>query len=122
MAGYGSNRRGKNDDIFFSDILTTQEKEAISKQFSAKDADIEKSIESILSNQLSIKILWSEYNSSFSCTVSPTERDHPSSGTFYSGFHANWQKAVFLTNYLLSSRYDYGDWTKDRAKKFDNAW
>lgn len=122
MAGYNRNKRGKQDDIFFSDNLNAQEKEAVSKQFAAKDMDISKAIEAMVTHGLSVKILWSEYNDSYSVTVSPTDRDHPSNGTFYSGFHANWEKAVFLTNYLLASRYDYGDWTKDRAKKFDNDW
>lgn len=122
MPGYGRKKGSKDDNIFFSDTVNQQEKEAISKAFSAKDTDITKIIEAIVTHGLSVKILWSEYNDSYSCTVSPLERDHPSHGTFYSAFHAKWEKAVYLCNYLLASRYDYGDWTKDKAKRFDNDW
>lgn len=122
MPGYGKKRGSKDENIFYSDNPTAQEKEAINKAFQAKDMDVEKSIEQITSNGFSLKILWSDYNDSFSATVTPLERDHPASGTFYSAFHASWQKAVFLVAYLLHHRYDFGDWTKDKAKRFDNDW
>lgn len=122
MAGYGKKRGTKDENIFYSDNPTQQEKEAINKAFSAKDVDITKAIEAIVSNGFSLKILWSDYNDSFSATVSPTERDNPASGTFYSAFHANWEKAIYLVAYLLEHRYSFGDWTKDKGKKFDNEW
>lgn len=117
------NKRGKKDEqIFFTDNLNKQEQEAVSKAFLSKDTDIEKVFDKLVTSGFTVKVTWSDYNDSFSCTVSPTEREHPAYGTFYSAFHAKWQKALFLLNYLLASRYDYGDWTKDRAKRFDNDW
>ena len=122
MPRFNQGKKRQEETIFFTDNLNSQEKEVVNKAFSAKDMDIQKSIEKLVDNGLSLKIAWSEYNDSYSATVSPIDREHPSSGTFYSAFHANWQKAVFLVNYLLDSRYSYGDWTANKAKRFDNNW
>lgn len=122
MARFPKKKGSNEEQIFFSDNLTQSDKEQLSKAFGEKNTDVKKAIENITSHGLSVKISWSDYNDSFSCTVSPVERDHPSHGTFYSAFHANWEKAVFVCDYLLRDRYDYGDWTKDKAKRFDNDW
>lgn len=122
MARFNQGKKKNEETVFFTDNLTSQEKESVNKAFSSKDMDVQKSLDNLVTNRLSIKISWSDYNDSYSATVSPTERDHPSSGTFYSAFHSNWQKAVFLVDYLLNHRYSYGDWTANKAKRFDNDW
>ena len=115
--------KGKNEEkIFFTDSLTEADKKRINTEFSKGPVEISNLIEELLKNELSIKILWSDYSDSYTAIVSPITRDHPSNGTFYSVFHENWQKALFTVYFLLKDRYDFGDWAKDRAKLADNSW
>lgn len=117
-------RKSKNDfsDMFYQDHLNEQEKKKISEAYAKKEATIEQIISKIVENGLSIKLTWSDYNDAFSCVVSPIDADHPAYKTYYSTFHADWEKALFVADYLLADRYDYGDWTKGQKTRSDNSW
>lgn len=116
-------RKGKQDEqVFFTDNLTEADKKRLNAEFQKKDTDLLILMQKLFDNELSLKVSWSDYNDSFTATVSPISKDHPSAGTFYSAFHSDWKKAVFIVVFLLGDRYDFGDWAKDRGNKFDNAW
>lgn len=122
MARFPKKKGNNEEQIFFTDNLTEADKKRLTSEFQKPDTDITLSMQKIFDNDLSLKILWSDYNDSYSAQVTPIFRDHPSHGTFYSAFHSDWKKAVFIVCFLLGDRYDFGDWSKDRVKKFDNAW
>lgn len=122
MASFNKKRSKQDDQIFFTDNLNQKDKDSVNQAFKKLDGNITSIFERLLDKQLAVKIVWSDYNDSYSATISPMDRDDPRAGTFYSAFHADWKKAMVTVDYLLADRYDYGDWTKDRAKKFDNAW
>lgn len=122
MARFPKKRGNVEDQIFFTDNLNSKDKDIISAAYKKADGNISDIIGRLLENGLSIKIIWSDYNESFSAIVTPFDKDSPGGGTFYSAFHSDWKKAVVIVDYLLKDRYDYGDWSKDRVKKFDNSW
>jgi hypothetical protein len=122
MAGYNRRKQAKEDKIFFTDNLTEADKKRISTEFSKETTNSSDCIQKLLDNQLSVKIHWSDYTDSYSAIVSPIDRDHPSTGTFYSAFHSEWKKALFIVAFLLQDRYDFGDWTRGREKVNDNSW
>lgn len=122
MARFPQRGKKSEEQIFFTDNLTQKDKESVNAAFKKYDGNITPVLDRLLNHSFTVKIVWSDYNDSYSATISPLEREHPAAGTFYSAFHADWKKAVVTVDYLLSDRYDYGDWSKDRAKKFDNSW
>jgi hypothetical protein len=114
-------KRGQNQ-IFYTDNLNNNDRKQLSDLFGKSTEDTSIIIERLLNNGLSVKLTWSDYNDAYSATIGASEDTHPSYGTFYSSFHANWQKAVFIVDFLLKDRYDYGDWTAGAGKKYDNDW
>ena len=116
-------KRGKQDDqIFFTDNLTEADKKRLNTEFLKKDLNLLDYIQKLFDNDLSLKIAYSDYNDCYTATITAISREHPSYGTFYSAFHSDWQKAVFIAVFLLQDRYDFGDWSKNGVKKFDNSW
>lgn len=122
MARFNQKRGKQDDQIFFTDTLNQKDKDSVNSAYEKSKGNVAHILDGLLDKSLSVKIAWSDYNDSYTVTVSPLDRDHPSNGTFYSAFHADWKKAVVIVDYLLHDRYDYGDWSKDRARKFDNSW
>jgi len=122
MARFNQGKGKKDEQLFFTDSLNETDKKKLNSEFQKPDNNVETTLGSLLDAGLSIKISWSDYNDSYSVSVTPRDRDHPSHGTFYSGFHSNWGKAVFIVFYLLNDRYDMGDWTRGGGKRFDNDW
>lgn len=116
--------KGKNDfsDLYFQDHLNEPDKKTISGLYGKKESNVQDILQGFFDKGLSVKISWSDYNEAHVCMVSPTDRDHPSFKTYYSTFHKDWQKAVFICDYLLKDRYDYGDWTKGGGTVHDNSW
>lgn len=114
----------KNDfsDMFYQDHLNEADKAKISKLYTDKEANPQDLLENILAKDLSVKITWSDYNDAYSIVVTPVNSDHPAYKTYYSTFHADWLKALFVADYLLKDRYDYGDWTKGSKTRLDSSW
>lgn len=116
-------KRGNNEErIFFSDNLTQADKDRINSQLKKEAPNVPDLMSKLFDNDLVVKFAWSEYNDSYSATVSPLDKDLTHSGTFYSAFHSDWAKALYILVFLLDDRYQFGDWSKDRLKKHDNAW
>lgn len=122
MARFPRKKGNNEEQIFFTDNLNQKDKESINAAFKKFEGNVSDVIDRLLSHGYSFKLGWSDYNDSYSATVTPLDRDGPGGGTFYSAFHADWKKAVVILDYLLKDRYDYGDWSKDRVKRFDNEW
>jgi len=122
MARFPKKKGSNEEKIFFSDNLTQADKDRVNKQLKEKPVDVPDCLQKLFDHGLVVKIAWSEYNDSYSATVSPLDKDLPYSGTFYSTFHAEWSKALYILVFLLGDRYHFGDWAKDGLKKYDNAW
>lgn len=108
--------------MFFTDHLTKEDKSAINERLQQSSFSSENLLGEVLGNGLNVKISWSDFNNSYSVTASPRDAELPHHGTFYSAFHANWEKALFILHYLLSDRYNFGDWTRGGGKVNDNEW
>lgn len=108
--------------MFYTDHLTKEDKSAINQRLQGSNFDIQGMLGEITNRGLNVKISWSDFNNSYSATATPHNSELPHHGTFYSAFHASWEKAIFILHYLLSDRYDFGDWTRGGGKVNDNDW
>jgi hypothetical protein len=122
MAAKNAKFKRSTEQVFFTDNLSDADRKRLSDMFAKSAGDTSVTIGRILDNGLSLKLAWSDYNDAYSATVGASDASHPSHGTFYSAFHSDWKKAVFVVDFLLKDRYDYGDWTKGTGKKFNNDW